>query len=324
MTPKIFYFAYDHNRPTGGQKQVYRHVDILRKHKITAFVVHATKDFRLTWFPNNTRVIDQQRFLKTIQPEKDFVVLPEDISPQMHLFSDFQTVIFNQNTYLGLLSLVGIPTCPITSINSKAILCVSNHNKELLEYLYPTLPCHLITNGIDTSKFPLPVQKKKQIAFSGTKNRHSIELLQAALHTRAQKGYNRLAGWNWVPIQNMSQEEVASTLQESAIFLQLHIQEGLGLLPMEAIHCGALVVAFRGGPLHEFLDEESSFFADFDDLLTLCKQVEKATCLFEDDFLSFQQKNQDALKRIRTYSLEQEEKSIVDAWNSIFEAKNLD
>lgn len=29
---RIFYFCYSHDRPTGGQKQAYHHVDILNRH----------------------------------------------------------------------------------------------------------------------------------------------------------------------------------------------------------------------------------------------------------------------------------------------------
>ena len=43
--PQIFYLAYSHNRPTGGQKNTYRHVDILNELGYRAFIVHHEKNF---------------------------------------------------------------------------------------------------------------------------------------------------------------------------------------------------------------------------------------------------------------------------------------
>jgi hypothetical protein len=50
--PKIFYRAWSHNRPTGGQKQMYRHVDILNSAGFDAYIFHDNDGFRLTWFEN--------------------------------------------------------------------------------------------------------------------------------------------------------------------------------------------------------------------------------------------------------------------------------
>ena len=83
-----------------------------------------------------------------------------------------------------------------------------------------------------------------------------------------------------------------------------------------------MVIAYRGGPLHEYLDETSTFFADFDDLLTLTKQVERAVDLFETNRQAFAQQNKVAQTHIKPYSLKNEEKSVLEAWTLIMQNNN--
>src|SRR5579872_4204043 len=54
--PRIYYLCPDIDRPCGGTKQLYRHVDILNKRGYSAFILHGQQGFRLTWFQNNTPV----------------------------------------------------------------------------------------------------------------------------------------------------------------------------------------------------------------------------------------------------------------------------
>jgi len=52
---RVFYFCYDHQRSTGGQKQMYRHVDILNSNGYQAFAVHTRKGFHLEWFKEKVK-----------------------------------------------------------------------------------------------------------------------------------------------------------------------------------------------------------------------------------------------------------------------------
>lgn len=60
--PRIFYLCPDNNKPVGGIKQIYRHVDILNKNGFCAFVLHNSLGFRCTWFENKTAIAYKKIF----------------------------------------------------------------------------------------------------------------------------------------------------------------------------------------------------------------------------------------------------------------------
>jgi glycosyltransferase involved in cell wall biosynthesis len=64
--PRIYYLCPDHSKASGGIKQIYRHVDILNKHGFNAYVLHATKNFKCTWFENCTPVVYNPKIFKPI------------------------------------------------------------------------------------------------------------------------------------------------------------------------------------------------------------------------------------------------------------------
>src|SRR5437870_2893463 len=52
----LYYRCPDSPKPFGGIRVIYRHVDILNKHGIEAFVLHDRAPFRCTWFENETAI----------------------------------------------------------------------------------------------------------------------------------------------------------------------------------------------------------------------------------------------------------------------------
>jgi hypothetical protein len=83
---RVFYYCYDHDRPTGGQKDTYQHVDTLNKKGIEAYALHFKNEFRLTWFENKTRVIYQSDFKAIYNVARDYIVLPEDLGGRILQF----------------------------------------------------------------------------------------------------------------------------------------------------------------------------------------------------------------------------------------------
>lgn len=71
---KIFYMCPDSNKPIGGVKSIYHHVDILNSHNIEAYVLHSNPKFRCTWFENKTKVAYVQiGFMNKVKALKDFL-----------------------------------------------------------------------------------------------------------------------------------------------------------------------------------------------------------------------------------------------------------
>jgi hypothetical protein len=62
---------------------VYQHVDVLNQSGYTAFVVHGTPGYRLRWFENETRVIAWNELWRTFDPQRDYLVFPEDMGSRI-------------------------------------------------------------------------------------------------------------------------------------------------------------------------------------------------------------------------------------------------
>jgi glycosyltransferase involved in cell wall biosynthesis len=85
-------------------------------------------------------------------------------------------------------------------------------------------------------------QKKLQIAYMPRKREYETSFVKGLFRSM----YPDLRDIPWVPIHNMSLEECARTLDESAIFAAFSYIEGLGLPPLEAMASGCVVVGFNG------------------------------------------------------------------------------
>ena len=60
--------------------------------------------------------------------------------------------------------------------------------------------------------------------------------------------------WKLLPIENLSEQQVAQTLGHSSIFLSFSDQEGFALPPLEAALSGALVIGYTGQGAREYFN----------------------------------------------------------------------
>ena len=127
-----------------------------------------------------------------------------------------------------------------------------------------------------------------------------------------------LRGWTLVPIENMSETEVAKRLREAFVFLSTCHEEGFGLPAAEAGMSGCLVVGYTGGAAEEYFVEGLAERVDQDDILEFAISAEKILGLVE--------RNEDAaLDRGRAfsaflterYSFAREAESVLSAWNTL-------
>src|SRR5262245_24139098 len=92
--PTLYYLAPHLTAPSGGVRNIYRHVDTLNDAGIDATVVHSKPGFRATWFDNQTRVMDAAGV--SVEPS-DVLVIPECYGPGLRgLPAERRVVIFNQ------------------------------------------------------------------------------------------------------------------------------------------------------------------------------------------------------------------------------------
>ena len=150
---KIFYFSFDHDKPSGGVKEQYRHVDILNRNNFDAYVLHPKDGYKASWFEHDTRTIGIEAFGKLFNTQTDFVVVPEDLGTRS-LNLPCKKVIFNQNAFYGF-GVFGAETPQQYTYlhpDVKAVFTVSEHNSEWLRLAYPDIDIHRLPVAVDTGR----------------------------------------------------------------------------------------------------------------------------------------------------------------------------
>ena len=239
----IYYLAPDLQRPSGGVRTIYRHVDALNDTGRSAAVVHARSGFRCSWFENETRVVD----LPITLDASDLVVVPEEsVGDLARIAPGARKVVFNQNAYRTFRGLADPARSPyVTCPDLVAAMVVSEDSEHYLRYCFPELTIGRIRHALDPAIFhPVPGRRTRQIAAVPAKRPAELRQLIDVLSARGV-----LRDWRFVRIEGMSESEVARTLQASPLFVSLNKAEGFGLPPAEAIACitgpGAAKLAFE-------------------------------------------------------------------------------
>jgi len=320
----IYVLSPENNRPSGGIKILYRHVDVLQRRGFSAAILHQQPGFRCTWFANDTRVV----YLPEVQlTERDFLVIPEIFGPNMFALSQLaqigprvKKVIFNQNCYYTFL---GHPIDSVLHPEFKtpyekseefvAAIVVSEDSKRYLEYTYPRLNVFRIHNAINVDVFAYRREKKPQICFMPRK--HPEDALQVLAILRAR---NALRDFTVVPIDNKTEREVAAIMQESAIFMSFGYPEGCPLPPAEAMACGCIVVGYHGMGGAEYFKDEFSHTVSINDIVGFARAMEVLIGEWHRDPEILLERGRWASEYVRkTYSMQREEQDIVAVWNDL-------
>jgi glycosyltransferase involved in cell wall biosynthesis len=322
---KIFYFAYDHHRPTGGQKTVYRHVEILRKHGIEAFILHLTPGFRLKWFANNTPVVSADDFSRMFDLQRDVIALPEDLGENILKFPG-RKVVINQGAYngFGAFPLKRPIMDPYMDASVIGVLVVSAHNKEYLQFAYPKLRVIRVFNSIDPEKYSYCElsQKQRVIACPGLKNQMELKQVVHITNARASQGLNHMDGYRWEFIHDFSEAKTASVLSESLIFLFLSTMEGFPLMPLEAMMSGCIVCAYNIAPMTEYLSSKNALLASPGDIPDMIQKVERAAEWFVRDPGILERLSGEARTTVAAFPPMLQEQSVLEAWGNLLEPQH--
>ena len=152
---RIYYVSPDLNKPTGGVRVIYRHVEILNRNGFDASVLHARPGFRATWFENSAPVAYLPNVL--VARDRDIVVFPEIMAGDvLTRFSGARKVILNQGFFLTFAEETFDPTCmesPYRHSDLCAVLVNSRAGKEYLGHVFEKLPLHHVRVSIDPTLF---------------------------------------------------------------------------------------------------------------------------------------------------------------------------
>ncbi|MFZ5433617.1 MAG: glycosyltransferase family 1 protein [Calditrichota bacterium] len=312
----IYFLSPDDNRPVGGIKILYRHVDILNANGYQAAIVHKKKNFRCTWFDNQTRVEYHSR----IQPDRfDFIVIPEVFGPRLaDVFPGTKKIIFNQNAYY---TFIGYPTDPqdlTTAYHSPdllRVLVVSEDSRTYLTHVFPELKIVRVHNSVDAEVFRFRelADKKLAISFMGRKHREDAVQVLNILKFR-----NVLQDVNVVSIEDKTEREVAELLGDSLVFMSFGYPEGCPAPPLEAMLSGCLVVGYHGNGGREFFDPAWSWPVEPGNIVGFADAVETILHTFRTTPSSLQSRTREARDFVcREYSKARETKDILEFWDDL-------
>ncbi len=316
VKPTVYYLCADSNWPTGGNRTIYRHVDVLNSAGIPAVVLHHRSGFACSWFDHNTPVVGADAVSLT---PRDILVVPEFHGPDLHnLPVGSRVVIFNQGAYI---TFVGVrsdsPGAPYRDVPAiEALLVVSRDSADYLRYAFPELPVERVRNAIDSRIFhPAKIPPGRRVAIMP---RHrAAGLCEQLLHLLHARGC--LASWEIVSIDGRSEYETAEALRSCAIFLSFSEREGFGMPPAEAMACGCYVIGFTGLGGREFFDPATSTPVEEGNVLAFAKAAERALLADDAELAVMRQRALTASARIlEEYSLEHQRADLLAFFDRVF------
>lgn len=316
----IYYVSPDISTPTGGIKQLYRHVDHLNSAGIESYILHTRDDFRIQWFENETPVAYRSEFRSGRSLLRgDILVLPEIflMEEASRYPPGLKLLIFNQNAHYTFKH-CDYRSCegkmPYQNPNILALFSISEHNRDYLHFAFPDQAVIPVVNGIDSELFSFTEKKRKQIAFMPRK---LPEQVNQVINLVKKRGAAK--EWTFVPIEGRSEREVAETLKDSAIFLSFSSQEGLGLPPLEAACCGCLVIGYSGIAGREYFIDGLCYPIPQEDVLAYARTLDSLLDAYNTQPEPLREKARLFAEFIRTrHSIEAERKSVLDAWERVF------
>jgi len=305
----LFYVCPSSNSPWGGVRVIYRHVDILNKAGIPAWVVHDVPNFRCDWFDNSTKVVS----LPLQVTDEDVLVFPEVMNGLLtSLAPGVPKVCLIQGGFIAVGRADPLRDHPyLTAKDLLGCIVISQQNLELLEYAFPGRRFLRIHLSIDPTMFHLPDKRPdKRIVYMTRRLSGDSRMVLNILRSRGS-----LRGWEIVPIDRLPQSEVAETFRSASLFLSFCHQEGFSLPPLEALACGCSVVGYTGFGGREYFGPPDAVPIPEGDVLSFAHEVETWIQNFDADehWLTAQRRSEKALA---TYSPQQEAVEVVSFWRN--------
>ncbi len=262
---------------TGGIKHLFKMTEALRGLGFDAIVCEA-KAQRPFWFASTAPIIGPD----DLRADADQIqVIPED---QLHILAAIahwpqKRVIYVQNEFYS-----GAQLSNGLSYRDYGVMDVISTTRSIDAYVrhrHPGVTSHLVPYGIDTGVFKPAQTKREAIAYLPRKRPIEANYLRDSF----RHAFPDLRGWDWWPLVNESEANVAAAMGEAGVFLSLGRLESLGLTPLEAMACGCIVAGFTGIGGQEYASPANGFWAAEDDFPSCIKQLRAAVELAQSNEL---------------------------------------
>lgn len=243
---------------SGGIKTAYRHVEILTRLGFDAFIWQP--EGHPVWLQSEARLIQNFDY-RCVSPE-DILVYPEVLNSIPDELVTTRTarkkIIFCQNQYYIFNK--WIPKHSFRELGFDSIMCSSEAVKCSLENIFSLHNLKIVPYFIDENLFKPGTQEEVQICMIYRKVPEKASYIWNALHAK----YPATLETQIIVLSNASESHVASVFAKSTILLSLSNRESLGLVPLEAMSAGCLVVGYHGYGGLEYATEKNGFWFDAD------------------------------------------------------------
>jgi hypothetical protein len=321
---QIFYLASDNATPTGGEKSIYQHVDVLNAAGFDAYALHEKPGYRHAWFENRTRTITVRDFWRIYDIARDYLVISE---PAGRLINSVpgRKVIFNKNLYIGFAAFGQEPPTPYPYSDPSVIatFAVSEHNCAHLRCAFPAARVYRMSHHIDVTRYTFrPLSAKRARIVCVAKEPAATAVLYHMLMARAAAGLNKLAAFTWTPLTGRTEAAAAAMLDESLIAISLSTHEGLPRTLLEAMACGCIVIAHGAGAGLEFLPPEYQYVHD--DFVAMVRAIETVTDAYPSALQPWEAVTMRARRVAESFTRARQAEAVVAAWTEILSASSLE
>ena len=224
-TGRILYMNHDNPQPSGGVQVIYDHVRHLVRNGYDAYVVHFRSCFKPAWFDGQipTLYCDQPF---QVSPE-DLVVIPEDHAGYLEFFRDMtaRKILFCQNHFYLFEGLKAGNS--LQSLDIAGVMACSDVVADFVRAYLRPLRLQTVHNAV-AACFSSRTPKKLQVAYMPRKRPLEANFIK----TLCMSLLDPTLAVSWVAIDQVTQDQAAAIMDESALFLALNRLEGFGLPPL--------------------------------------------------------------------------------------------
>ena len=263
------------NKPSGGIKVIYRHVEIL-SNKIDAKIFHyQDPNFKCGWFNHNVKFKKDSTF----DSNKEFVIIPEWMAVYLAQILQKLNVkygIFVQGGFtLNTRPKYNFTDQDIKKAYEKAEIIISSSDEisECIKLTFPTVTEKIfqINISVDNKKFNISEEdfknKENLITYMPRKKLNHAKKLIFILEQHLSNK------WKIESLDNLTELELIKYLQKSKIFLSFSELEGLGLPPVESGLCGNYVIGYTGEGGKEYWNPPIFDIVSSGDIRTFANKV---------------------------------------------------
>ena len=329
MRPRVRVLCLpDVDRPIGGVKQLYRHVEHLVDLGWDAAMVTEAAGFRPSWFRSDAPALSLAECAQRgeLTANSTLLLLPETyLGVDLRCFrgldlSSLAKVVFNQNGYYTYGQVGETLDDQLQRFYDDPsvlqVLSISEDTHTLLQRNLGLSDQRLsrIINAIEPT-FRSDQPAENRLHWMPRKNPQEV---QAVLMGIQRAGLQHSAGWQGEPLQGLSHDQVADRLNGARLFLSFGHPEGFGLPIAEAMAAGCWVVGYSGGGGRELFRFGASEAVAFGDWPAFVAAVQRALTAFAEQPRETEFRLQRQALAVRSlYSHEQELASIDAAWRRI-------